>query len=253
MRKHKKKQQGFSPKDMEILLKASREKKSVFFDKKGHPVIKRDEPRYAKKSDTPQVGGETVGVKPGSLLSPIEDIVQMACHLELFAAHCSERLSEIEKRREDCTHQLEPQRDKDGNIIDFLSDDMILAIGKKLQRIGKERRNIKNRFEVIKAVKKAFASHPGEECLAFLEGLLQETAAILTTQQQRTYSPRTNELDDIMEEIIEKCSRTTNRIPGQSELGELESPISALSEEMLMKLLREYEASEPTPRKKVFV
>lgn len=249
MSKQRRKPPGFCEKDTEILLRAKRENKMVSFDSRGFPVIKEPpqeyHPRHMTKPDTPQVGGETVSVQPGSLLSPIEDVLMMAETLELFASHCSERLSDIERRREDCTHQLEPQRDEDGIIVDFIPDDMILAIGKKLQRIGKERRNIKNRFEIIKTVKRGFASRPGQESLAFLRTLLAEVAGLVAEQRQRMYTPRTDELDDLFDEPRAKYIDLKSMMPDgdYDDPAGHDDPMSVMSEEMLNKLLREYEES----------
>jgi len=239
MGKQKKKGLHFSPKDTEILLRAMREGKSVRFDTHGRPIIKDDnrdyQPRYTAKSDTPQVGGETVSVKPGSLLSPVEDVLLMVESLELFASHCSDRLSDIERRREDCTHQLEPTRYQNDPCAESLSDETILAIGKKLQRIGIERRSIKNRFEIIKVIKRAFTSRPGRECLEFMNGLLAEVAGVVAEQRQRTYTPRTDELNDLFE---------------QDETPDIEDPLVAMSAEKLTHLLQESEDPSPSTRRK---
>ncbi len=204
MSKQRKKNSSFTQNDMSVLRRAQNENKLVIFER-SHPVIK-DIPvvfqrRYQAKHDAPQVGGESYTIKPGSLLSPVEDVLMMVDVLELLASHYSEELSMIEHRREDCTHLLEPEHDAEGMKLPGASDATVLAIGKKLQRISVERRNIKNRFEMIKAMKQAFATLPGQEALAFMRGLLDEAATIIAVQNSRTYKLKTDELDDIPQSV----------------------------------------------------
>lgn len=193
---------GFTPKELEIFLRARRDRKTVSFER-GFPSIveiprtqqkcnRNDKPH---KSVMAQIGADENDLPDGSILGPIEDLLAMVYSLEMYASHYSEGLSMIERRREDCTHELEPRRD--GNFSMKLTDEQILAIGKKLQRISEERRTIKNRFEVIKLIKRAFETGQGMDSLAFLLSVVKDVAHIQAEQKQRVYTPRTNELDDL--------------------------------------------------------
>ena len=204
---HKKGNPGLTPKELELYYRARREKNALSFAK-GFPAVVELPASYIPRYMNPQKNhsGEQGGPYPptvrhdmielenGSLLDPVSDLLHMVEALDLYAARCSDDLSRVEHCREDCTHELES---KNLNGEEPLDDQRVLAIGKKLQLISEERRDVKNRFEIVKLIKRAFESKSGQDALQFLAAVLTDENRLRREQSARRYTPRTDILDDL--------------------------------------------------------
>jgi hypothetical protein len=175
----------------------------------------------------------------GSLLDPVSDLLHMVGALDLYAAQCSDDLSKMEHCREDCTHELESKSSCSAEAID---DSKVLAIGRKLQLISEERRNIKNRFEIVKLIKRAFESKAGREAMRFLAGVLADENRLRTEQKARVYTPRTDILDDLYDHPLPKYIPLLPEPPGPEDLDDTEGiydEIEPYPPELLERLLSE--------------
>ncbi len=71
-----------------------------------------------------------------------------------------------------------------------LSDSEILAIGKNYSGLVPSAGTIKNRFEILKLIKKWFESADGVSVLLFLEPLPRNVVRLQAEQKERHYKPR---------------------------------------------------------------
>ena len=212
---------GISPKEVELLCRARVEGKALSYAK-GFPDIvdipaksklrdnrQKKSGRHNALTHVPALKLGVVEMDYHSILGPAADLIHMVEALELYATRCSEELSWIERCREDCTHELE-LRNCGGKE---LTDETVLAIGKKLQLISEERRAIKNRFEIVKLVKRHFESKAGQEALSFLLTVMADETRVRNEQSQRTYFPRTDILDDLYDRPLPKYAPPPTREP----------------------------------------
>lgn len=233
-RNRKKNNSGLTPKELELYIRARREGKALSFAR-GFPAIvelpdnylprytqpKQNRPNKQNDSKVPAIKLDVVELENGTLLDPVSDLLHMVEALDLYAAQCSDELSRVEHCREDCTHELEFRNQGDSVPLD---DQRVLAIGKKLQLISEERRDIKNRFEIVKFIKRAFESKTGQDALQFLREILADENRLRAEQGRRVYTPRTDILDDLYEHPLPKYTPPTVDMPMFEELDDMDCP-----------------------------